>query len=306
MKHLKFLLATDFSEAVMNAERYATQLAKETGSVLRLVHVYPIPITFPSELMEYSSDAGELHQSEVERLEKHHDEIFQALNISPETLPCEYAAREGSSVGKEIREEAEESNADFIIVGTHGVSGFRETFLGTHSWDVIRKSPIPVFAIPKDALFTGIKNIVFATSYREEEFYVLDFLIQLAKQFEATLTVLHITNYVLSKEFETKTFEKFKADVEEKFPYSKLEVRLLVHDAIAEGLNLYCTDTKTDLLAMSIPKMTVFEKIFTPNLSLTKKMSIHTEIPLLAVPVSYAITEDAGKIFRPSAAKEVK
>lgn len=300
MKHLKFLLATDFSEAVMNAERYAVQLAKETGSILRILHVYPIPISFPTELMDYAGNSGELEKTQSEYLEKHRRELFDSMHLTAEDVPFECVVREGNNVGKQIREEAEGCHADFIIVGTHGVSGFRETFFGSHSWNVIRKSSVPVFAIPKDALFTGIKKIVLGTSYREEEFHVMDLLVQLAKKFEAELTVLHITNYVASKEFEQEMFEKFRTEVQGKFPYSRLEVRLLVNEAIVEALNLYCSDTKTDILAISIPKMSLFESIISPGLSITKEMSFNTHTPFLAVPVSYATAENIGMIAEAS------
>ncbi len=292
----KFLLATDYSNEVMNAERYAVQIAKETNSTLALLHVYPIPITFPSEVIEYAKSIEELRQSEMKRLEQHRDELFRALNINPEKLPCECIVREGSA-GGQICKEAEESHADFIIVGTHGASGFREAFLGSHSWDVIRKASVPVFAIPKDALFTGIQNIVFGTAYREDDLSALEFLTHFAKEFNAELTILHVTNYMLSKKFEKEMFEKFRSDVKEQFPYSKLEVRLLVNDAIAEGLNLYCSDNKTDLLAMSVPKTSLFEKIFLPALSMTRKMVFHTHIPLLAIPDSYHVEHSEKFVY---------
>ncbi|MBI2269874.1 MAG: universal stress protein [Bacteroidetes bacterium] len=298
MENYKFLLATDYSEAVMNAERYAVQIAKETNSTLILLHVYSIPVTFPSEAIEYVKSNEKIRQFEKKRIEQHRDELFRSLNISPEKLPCECIVREGSA-GNQIYKEAEESHADFIIVGTHGVSGFRETFLGSHSWDVIRKARVPVFAIPKDALFTGIKNIVFGTTYRKGEFSILDFLIHFAKQFDAKLTLLHVTNYVLSKDFEREMFEKFRSDVKGKFSYSRLEVKLLVNDAVAERLNLYCSDNKTDLLIMTVPKASLFEKIFLPNLSTTRKMSFHTQVPLLAIPDSYHV-EHAEKIIHSS------
>jgi nucleotide-binding universal stress UspA family protein len=283
------LLATDYSEAVMNAERYAVQFAKATNARLIFFHVFPTPVLFPSQSVEYvkNIDPEKIVLAEKKRLAIHRDELFKTLHVNKETLASECIVLEGTNVGKEIRKAADESHVNFIIVGTHGVSGFRELFLGSHSWDVIRKSNVPVLAIPKEALFAGIQNIVFGTAYREEEFPVMDFLIRLAKQFDATLTVLHVTNYILSKEFETSMFEKFRNDVQGRFSYSKMEVRLQINDVVAEGINLYCSDNKTDVLAMSVPKLSIFEKIFVPSLSMTRKMSFHTHIPLLAVPVSY-------------------
>ena len=40
---LKIMVARDYSDAVMNAEHYAVQLAKTTGAELSLVHSYFVP-----------------------------------------------------------------------------------------------------------------------------------------------------------------------------------------------------------------------------------------------------------------------
>jgi nucleotide-binding universal stress UspA family protein len=305
MEQLTILLATDYSEAVMNAERYAVQFAKATHARLILLHVFPAPVLFPSQSIEYvkSIDDEKILLAEKKRLMTHRDELFRSLHVDKESLVSECIVVEGSNVGKEIRQAADESHVDFILVGTHGVSGFRELFLGSHSWDVIRKANVPVLAIPKEALFTGIKNIVFGTAYREEEFPVLDYLTQFASRFDAKLTVLHVTNYILSKEFEASMFEKFRSDVQGRFSYSKMEVRLLINDVVAEGINLYCSDNKTDVLAMAVPKLSIFEKIFVPTLSMTRKMSFHTHIPLLAVPVSYHVNRHST--IAGSGAKEI-
>jgi len=283
MKHFKFLIATDYSKAVMNAERYAVRLAKETGSTLTFLHVYQIPITLPSQPMEFAADAEALHHSHLAKLEQHKNELFHSLKINLHDVPGECIVCEGS-VGKQISKTADECHSNFIIVGTHGASGFKKTFIGSHSWDTIRESTIPVLAVPEHALYTGIKKMVFGTSYREEEISVLNFLTTFASLFDAELTVLHVTNYVLSKEFERKLFEKFRNTVEQYVHYKKIEMRLSVNDAIEEGLNSYCENNKIDMLVMSIPKMSLFEKLFVPNLSMARKMSFHTHTPLLTIP----------------------
>ncbi|HLC82676.1 MAG TPA: universal stress protein [Bacteroidia bacterium] len=283
MKQLKLLLATDYSDEVMNAERYAIQIAKETNATLTLIHVYPVPLILPSDDIVYINNIDELHLFELKRLEEHKEELFQSLNLRQEELQCECVVREGN-IALEICKEAEESLADFIIVGIHSVSGLRETFLGSHFWDVIKQSVTPVFAVPKDGLFTGIKNIVFGTSYREEEWGALEFVVGFAKKFNANLTVVHITNYMLSKELERTMFEEFRDKVEERLPYSKLKIHLLVKDSIVEGLNQYCIENKTDLISLSLIKENLIDKIFLSTLSLTRKMSFHSDTPLLIVP----------------------
>ncbi|TAL63286.1 MAG: universal stress protein [Bacteroidetes bacterium] len=282
----KILLATDYSEAVMNAERYAVQFAKATNSILVFLHIYDTPLPPPKITMSYKDMLVNTKAFEIEKLENHREKLFQTLNIKPGGIAGECIVREGLA-GKQIRKEAKETDADFIIVGTHGATGFREVFFGSHSWDVIKKSSVPVIAVPKEALFTGFKNIVFGTEYREGEIPVLNFLTKFAKHFDAEVTVLHSTNYVLSKHFEKDMFERFRNDIKGKVVYDKIKIELIKSGNVVDGLNRFCERTKADLLVMSPQQPYLLEKIFTPDPSMTKKMSFHATTPLMTIPDFY-------------------
>ena len=202
--------------------------------------------------------------------------------------------------GKQIRKAAKEACADFIVVGTHGTSGLLEKTLGTHSWDVIKNSDIPVLAIPKDALFTGIENILFATEYREGELPVINYLARVAKQLKAGITILHFARYVLPKQFEDEIFGRFKKEVITRVQYKKLSIRLMKNEDVAGGLEKYCTENQIDWLVMSPEKHLLFERIFFPKSSITKKISFRTRVPLLAIPDFYSPEQvDFWKLFEP-------
>ena len=51
-KKIKILLVTDFSEAVMNAERYAFQLALNINSSITVLHVYQSTVLNPITSIE--------------------------------------------------------------------------------------------------------------------------------------------------------------------------------------------------------------------------------------------------------------
>jgi nucleotide-binding universal stress UspA family protein len=286
-KHFRILMATDYSEAAMNAELYAIQFAKSNKSVLFLLHVYDSTLkSVTTEPIDLAETTDKFQKSEQEILELHRDKLFQSLNIKPDDLECVCNVREGSAA-KQILEEAKESDADIIIVGTHGATGFRSIFFGTHTWDVIKKSGVPVLSIPKDGVYHGIKNIAFALMEREGEIPALNFLVQLAKPFDSEITAVHITSYALSKEFEADMFIKFRKQVTDKIHYEKLNLHLEYNEDIIQGLEDFCTRTKPDWLVMSPEKSSLFEKIFIPLQSLTKKMSFHTHVPLLSIPDYY-------------------
>lgn len=286
-ENYKILLATDYSEASMNAERYAVQFAKAAGASLTFLHIYTFPLSAtPSLPVKYEDVKRKHRESELKALEQRRDAILQALGITGDQLHTECVVKEGSA-GREITRTAYDLDMDFTIVGTHGTTGFRKIFYGTHAWEVIKKSSIPVLAVPQNGLFTGIKNIVFATEYRQGEIPVINYLTGIARKFNAEITVLHVTNYPLSRKFEADMFGRFKKEVLEKIHYEKLNIRLAVDEVISSGLEKFCEECPADWLVMSPERPYLMDRIFFPEYSMTRKMSFHTRVPLLSVPDHY-------------------
>jgi hypothetical protein len=179
----------------------------------------------------------------------------------------------------------------FIFMGTHAADGLGDLFSASHTWEVIRKAPCPVLVIPPDGFFTGIKQITYATEYREEELPVIRFVAKLAECFGAGLTVLHIGNYGFSKPIETLMFETFRKELWQKLSSKKPDIRLLQGEDLVSALNEFCIRTETDWLAISQSKPDLLDQIFDPGPNLSQKLSLQTRLPLLAIPENYSWEE---------------
>lgn len=286
-KQFKILLATDYSSIVTNAEVYAVRFAQSIKATITLLHVYEFPLN-PTAIhpVEYAKTIIDQDRAELKKLKQHKNEIFRTLNIQNGELIAECIVREGN-VGKQIRRTANTIEADFIVVGTHGLTGVQKIFFGAHAWNVIKRSSIPVLAIPKGAVFKKVEKIVFATEYREGEMPAINFLTPLASRFNAKVTVVHVTNYMLTKKFEAEMFEKFRRDIKSKNTYQKLEIHLAYSEDIATGLDDFCVKTKADWLVMSPKKPLLIEELFMTGISMTRKMSLRTHTPLLSIPDFY-------------------
>ncbi|WP_346210596.1 universal stress protein [Gelidibacter algens] len=68
----------------------------------------------------------------------------------------------------EVSEVAEEHNADLIIMGSHGVSGFTEVFVGSNTEKVVRHSKIPVLVIKQKPGNLNFETVVFASDFSDE------------------------------------------------------------------------------------------------------------------------------------------
>ena len=146
---------------------------------------------------------------------------------------------------------------------------------------------VPVIIVPESAPFREWKNIVFATEYRRGEMPVIKFLSRMARRIDAELTILHISNFALMKEMEIRLFDAFLKKVKLDIFYRKIFFRMLRNNEITDGLNRFCLDHDVDLLVLSPQKQTLLRKIFSPDPSVTKRMTYKTKISLMTIPDGY-------------------
>ncbi len=136
------LFATDFSDASGPAAEYAVTMAKLTGAHLHVLHVI-------NELDEHQrvmipTEAFHLLEKEiriqtVKQLERFCKE--QAADLQTTTYALVGAAFQ------KILETGEKTNADLIVMGTHGRTGVEHVIVGSTAERVVRRSKIPVLTV---------------------------------------------------------------------------------------------------------------------------------------------------------------
>lgn len=64
-------------------------------------------------------------------------------------VPCDsrLADQPGRRLGELVAQEAQDWNADLVVVGTHGRRGVGRVLLGSGAEQVIRMSPVPVLSV---------------------------------------------------------------------------------------------------------------------------------------------------------------
>ena len=145
----RILIPTDGSESAARAAHAAIELAKKFGAELTVLHVIAVPPTgiakarlspgYDAELQEYFESAhkkGNLIVNEVTRL-------AEARGVKSTGLIREYAF----SVVETILEEATKSNIDLIVMGTRGLTGFKELLIGSVSSGVMHHAPCSVLIV---------------------------------------------------------------------------------------------------------------------------------------------------------------
>lgn len=271
----------------MNAERYAVQLAKYIGAELIVVHATDDPYNAITDtLSETKRSKAAMQKSMQEEMALHCESMLKSLKVQKDELSYRCMTLKGKP-SEVVCAKAEYEDADIIVVGTHGRSGFRNILYGTHAWQIIRKAKRPVLAVPKDGMFTGFERIVFATEQRRGEVVSLRTILRMMEGFAPAVTLLHISSRTLTKKQELEKTEAIRKEMAESTGYGKLGVRVLHSEKIIAGLNNYCNGENADLLILSPRGVSRMVRLSALTGSIAKKMSFYTRTPLLIVPDYY-------------------
>ena len=142
MSDKKILFATDFSASTEPGLRKAEVLAKALGATLVVLHV-------EEPMLSYF---GESYRGPPEPTTETLDKMLHELTPIDETVRVEYRLKKGDPANR-IVETAAEEDAEMIVMGTHGRSGFVRYLLGSVAESVIRHATCPVltYRIPRHA-----------------------------------------------------------------------------------------------------------------------------------------------------------
>jgi len=141
----KIILATDFSDTSKEAGYHALLLAQTYNAELKALHVFDISVrNIPAQ---YYLTAGfeALFIDSIEETRKRGKdtlkELAKTFGIKIKTIFTE------GKPGHEIVRVAEELNADLIVLGTHGYTGWNRFTIGSVAEFVVKHAPCAVLTI---------------------------------------------------------------------------------------------------------------------------------------------------------------
>jgi nucleotide-binding universal stress UspA family protein len=140
----RILVPIDLADAELAKPAIASALmmAKEAGSIVRLVNVLP---TTPVMLAEYVPADFEAQQRAA--AEEAIAIVATETGLGPERIST--VVRQGH-VDREILDEAAAMHADLIVMSSHR-TGMRTYFLGSNAGHVVRYAPCSVLVVRQPA-----------------------------------------------------------------------------------------------------------------------------------------------------------
>jgi nucleotide-binding universal stress UspA family protein len=181
------LVATDFSPASLSALTWAVSIAKESNSVVHILHViHPREIAIASP--EAYVDISQQIQMDAQRQ-------LGSLVTLVETIPHRTWLREGD-IWEVLDGFVRSEHIDLITVGASGKSEFKKFLVGSVAEEIVRKATCPVLTVGPHASCTSDRvppgQILYVTNFWEESHYGLQYAIRLAIQYKSRLLLLHV------------------------------------------------------------------------------------------------------------------
>jgi nucleotide-binding universal stress UspA family protein len=269
------LVPTDFSENAENALTYACELNKGAKARIIIFHSYHIPL--PAD--EFALQAISLTQTEELEITQL-NEIKDTFEKRYPSIRFEVVASLGLAV-EAIENQVEKDAVDLIIMGTHGSGGIKEFLLGSFTAAVMENIQVPVLAIPENAVFGGLKTMVYALDFGHYNLTTLNKLVDFGRLFQSEITLLH---FIKNKNERTSSVSKIMELMNHTMQhnnYLKISTQVIQAEDVYEGIHAYMSEFKPDMMVLSMRNRSFFQKVF--GRSLTKRLAYHSHIPVLAM-----------------------
>jgi len=274
----KILIPLDFSDTSRLALEHAAHICSKFKADLHLLHVFTgskadvLPNITATDAN--TSDNEGIKDKILDELDGIGKEFYQKYNVG-----YNIEVREGS-VSKEIAKTAKEVDASMIVLGTHGVSGFEEFFLGSNAYRVVTAATMPVFTVQGHADKLGYDDIVLPIDSSKHTRDKVSQAATIAKAFDATV---HIATLVTEEhEDEEAIFNLKIKQVEEYFDGMGVKHRrkVLHGDDVAEMTIEFAKSVNADLIVAMTEQEAATGLFMGPY---AQRVVNHSPIPVMSV-----------------------
>lgn len=200
----KILVPIDFSKQAEYAAQIAAKIAKQTNSELHLLHMLELPtdIIDPSNYGSADNSPSTLlymkrAQEKFEKLTKRY--FLKDVKVTKSVFF--HDTFDG------IINESKNQKADLIVMGSQGITGFEEMFVGSNTEKVVRYSDIPVLVVKNEIENFELNNIVFASNFNEDAKTTFKKIVSFANIFDAKIHLLKVNT---AQDFEPTIASKLK------------------------------------------------------------------------------------------------
>lgn len=271
------LVPTDFSDYAKNALNVAKQIAKATNSEIILLHIIPAPN--PLLISGSKQEIKDLQHQFLQEAKDSSQEALKKQVSETDAVKTRLLTRVGS-IFANINEIVKEEEIDLVVMGTHGVTGMKEIFVGSNTEKVVRTAVCPVLTVHEDKSEFNPQKIIFATDFHQKHAISYDKLRKFANIFDAHIYVLYLntpSTFINTREM-NKRYQKFMTYVEE---VGKHSLEVCAGFSVEMGILDFGEDVEADLIALPTSQRKGLAHFFAG--STAEDVVNHSKVPVLTL-----------------------
>lgn len=274
----KILVPIDFSKKSEFASKMAARIAKKSDSTIYLLHLIELPtgVVDMGAGSNFSIPESMLYLRKVkERILAFKKKIFKnSINVH-------YAIKLQTPY-EGILKYADKIDVDLIVMGSKGHSNFEEIVIGSNTEKVVRSSKVPVIVVKKDNKKFRLKNLVFASSFKNKnQKEVFRKFLDFANHFKSTVHLLKV-NTPSNFESTTMATRKINRFIKE-FDLPKYSLNIYSDTSIEKGILNFSRDLDANLIALGTSGRSGISHLFSG--SVTKNLSKKALKPILTIKI---------------------
>lgn len=274
----KIVVPYDFTSFSEFALHQAISIAKTCNSAIDLIHVVtPIYVG--------KNDADLLPDNDI-----FYSRLIKVAELRLKKI-AELVAKEHSLkiisksylgiVHQTILKHSKKVKADLIVMGTHGVSGFKEFFLGSNAFRVVNESICPVLTIQRKNSKTLLKKIMLIVTNDTSIDNLIKNVAKLAQNYQSQVIIA--SRKTTDKKEQDLSIKKMIASAENYFKEINISVTLLTltDDNFTKAVITHAKKSKADVIAISTTKNFHFNQLISG--SYAQQLVNHSSVSILSV-----------------------
>ncbi|MEO5995934.1 MAG: universal stress protein [Chitinophagaceae bacterium] len=266
------IVATDFSQAAMNAVNYAADMALSIQADLLLLHIYPMPVSYTE--MPLVANLEQLQQSAEEELNIVSENLTRRMDFK---LSVKTNVITGSFF-EELATLCAKIKPYAVVMASQGTSATERFLFGGHTVYAMKHLMWPLITVPPNAQYSSIKEIGLACDFEKPvDTIPLDEIIKIVDDFHANI---HILNTGRKDVFNPEIV--FQSGLlQEKLMKLKPVFNFITGQNINDSILDFVEKNQIDLLIVLPKRYGLLDMIV--HKSNTKRFVLHSHVPVLAL-----------------------
>ena len=270
----RILVPIDFSEPSSFALEVAAQIAGAQQAEIVVLHMLGLSeaVLTKDETHEYE---GAKYYMELarKRFKPFLDKPY-LKNIKVKQIVQNY------KIFRELNKVAQEQHIDLVVMGSHGVSGLNDFFVGSNTEKVVRTCDVPVLVVKAPNPDFKVQRILFACDFTAATILAFERVKAFAANFSAKLQLIYV-NTPYDRFMSTTQMEKristffFKAGIKEQ------EVTIYNDFGVEQGLMNYAKTHSFDILALPTRGRKPISHFLLGSRSIGEDVANHSNLPVL-------------------------